>query len=195
MLTVKKSGFTIVELLIVIVVIGVLAVITVVAFSGAMAKAEESRLHTEAQSWAKLINVYKIQNNNAKLKPADYPYDNVCLSDKPAPASSLMGAGVCMRSIDGNLDFARYNQTVIDTLKNSMGSLPKGQHEESNIYGSWGWFAQRGVWLFEDDAGTWSVHYYIKTERKCPGGFRRTYFNTMGPYTACSFDKFSSATN
>ncbi|RYF29318.1 MAG: prepilin-type N-terminal cleavage/methylation domain-containing protein [Chloroflexi bacterium] len=39
----SKSGFTIVELLIVIVVIGILAAITIVAFNGVQKRAQQSK--------------------------------------------------------------------------------------------------------------------------------------------------------
>lgn len=57
-----KSGFTIVELLIVIVIIAILAAITVVAFNGVRARAINSEKASEVQAINKLIQAYKITN-------------------------------------------------------------------------------------------------------------------------------------
>lgn len=54
----KQSGFTIVELLIVIVVIGILAAITIVAYNGVTARANSSASQTAAGNFAKKAEVY-----------------------------------------------------------------------------------------------------------------------------------------
>jgi prepilin-type N-terminal cleavage/methylation domain-containing protein len=54
-----QRGFTIVELLIVIVVIGILAAITFVAFNGIQNRAQQARYDQTAQSILKKIEVYK----------------------------------------------------------------------------------------------------------------------------------------
>ena len=59
-----KSGFTIVELLIVIVVIGILAAITIVAFNGIQGRARDSQRVQDMNSIIKALEVYKIQNGN-----------------------------------------------------------------------------------------------------------------------------------
>ena len=59
-----KSGFTIVELLIVIVVIGILAAITIVAFNGIQDRARDTRRVQDMNSIVKALEVYKIQNGN-----------------------------------------------------------------------------------------------------------------------------------
>jgi type IV pilus assembly protein PilA len=46
----KQTGFTIVELLIVIVVIGILAAITVVAYSGIQQRARDAKIASALQS-------------------------------------------------------------------------------------------------------------------------------------------------
>ena len=58
----KHSGFTIVELLIVIVVIAILAAITVVAFNGIQQRARDNGRITKIQSIAKAIELYKVDN-------------------------------------------------------------------------------------------------------------------------------------
>lgn len=57
------SGFTIVELLIVVVVIAILATITIVAFNGVTNKAKDSARASELAQWKKKSEVQKIQNN------------------------------------------------------------------------------------------------------------------------------------
>lgn len=60
----NKNGFTIVELLIVIVVIAILAVITVVAYNGVTNRANQSAVQNELATVSKRLATYKIQNGS-----------------------------------------------------------------------------------------------------------------------------------
>ena len=55
-------GFTIIELLIVIVVIGILATITIVAFNGAQQRAQNAALKTAAQQFSKGMQLWSISS-------------------------------------------------------------------------------------------------------------------------------------
>jgi len=55
-------GFTIVELLIVIVIIGILAAITIVSFNGVTSKANISKSQSDLKNMQKLIEMYKVDN-------------------------------------------------------------------------------------------------------------------------------------
>lgn len=55
---VKQSGFTIVELLIVVVIIAILAAITIVAYNGIQNRARNSSAATAAENMAKKIEAY-----------------------------------------------------------------------------------------------------------------------------------------
>jgi prepilin-type N-terminal cleavage/methylation domain-containing protein len=59
----KQEGFTIVELLIVVVVIAILAAITIVSFNGIQARARDSARIENIQAIAKAIELYKVDNN------------------------------------------------------------------------------------------------------------------------------------
>jgi type II secretion system protein G len=64
-ITLKKSqGFTIIELLIVIVIIAILAAITLVAYNGIIARADDSAVQSDLKSNAKLLELYKVDNGS-----------------------------------------------------------------------------------------------------------------------------------
>lgn len=58
----SKSGFTIVELLIVIVVIAILAAISIVAYNGIQQRAQNSKTTTALTAWVKALKLYKVDN-------------------------------------------------------------------------------------------------------------------------------------
>ena len=58
----KKKGFTIVELLVVIVVIGILAAITIVSYTGITNKAKTSKAQASASSTLDVANLYNAEN-------------------------------------------------------------------------------------------------------------------------------------
>lgn len=75
-----KSGFTIVELLIVIVVIGILAAITIVAYNGIQARGKTSAANSAAISVTKKAELYNTEVGN-------YPLAMSNLTGAPSTAS------------------------------------------------------------------------------------------------------------
>lgn len=65
----KQAGFTIVELLIVVVVIAILAAITIVAYTGIQNRAKDSSLKSTSAQAAKKLMTVAVQNNDS------YPVD------------------------------------------------------------------------------------------------------------------------
>lgn len=67
--TIKKatSGFTIVELLIVIVVIGILAAITIVSYNGIQNRARDTQRVQDIRTIAKALEIYKTQTGDYPL--------------------------------------------------------------------------------------------------------------------------------
>ncbi len=87
----KQSGFTIVELLIVIVVIAILAAITIVAYNGIQQRSHTTSAKTAAENLAKKIEAYNAVNNQ-------YPASNTATLMTAAlnglTDSSLQGSGI-----------------------------------------------------------------------------------------------------
>lgn len=83
----KHKGFTIVELLIVVVIIGILAAIVVVAYNGITSQAQASSIKNDLTSAAKKLEIYKVENGsypttggqlaNVGIKASKSAYDTV----------------------------------------------------------------------------------------------------------------------
>lgn len=76
-ITARRAGFTIVELLIVIVVIGILAAITVVAYGSIQSKAKYNKINTELVSMRKAIELYKAENGTYPSTAGAFRYQRV----------------------------------------------------------------------------------------------------------------------
>lgn len=88
----SSKGFTIVELLIVVVVIAILAAITIVAYNGVSARAKTSKVSSDAVSILKKLEIYKsLSGDNGYPLPdvANHNwYDQSDLSS-PDPSTKL----------------------------------------------------------------------------------------------------------
>lgn len=110
-----KNGFTIVELLVVIVVIGILAGLTIVAYNGVQRGAVESSMKTELRSGSKLVETKFLTNGQ-------YPSDLVALNNGQTLVASsgstytynTSGTGYCL-AITNSKTPNRYKVTSSDT--------------------------------------------------------------------------------
>jgi len=104
----SNSGFTIVELLVVIVVIGILAAITIVSYTGISSKAISASLQSDLSSASKQLKIFQVINGS-------YPTANNC----PTPGSTE----ICLKSSPGNTlnylpnptDYQTFNLTNTNT--------------------------------------------------------------------------------
>ena len=100
----KRSGFTIVELLIVIVVIGILAAITIVAYNGIQQRAYNTKVVSGASAYLKAFQSYKAINGTYPAVTgclgANYP-NNSCWATSVDGTGSVLAVNA---TLDTNLD-------------------------------------------------------------------------------------------
>ena len=85
----KTSGFTIVELLVVIVVIGILAAITIVSYTGITKKANEATVQAELANASKKLAIYYAQNGT-------YPTNDL-VSNGGCPSTPVADTQNCVK--------------------------------------------------------------------------------------------------
>jgi type II secretion system protein G len=122
----KQSGFTIVELLIVIVVIAVLASITIVAYNGIQQRARDSQRRSDITALAKALELYYIDNdrypagsgsttiNASWSTTADASWQNLTTALQPymakLPSDPISSPGVAVTGSSG-YNYAYYSNT------------------------------------------------------------------------------------
>lgn len=114
MQTRAHSGFTIVELLIVIVVIGLLAAITIVTYSGIRQRADNTAKYQAAASYEKAVQLYATENS----------------SMPPVIGSVCLGQGYTVRGSDtagscGGSDYTTKENAVFNTaIETVLSRIP-----------------------------------------------------------------------
>ena len=87
-----KQGFTIVELLVVIVVIGILAAITIVSYTGLSGKANVASLQSDLSSAKKQLALYQVEHST-------FPTSLTADGNKYCPTG---GTEYCFKTSTGN---------------------------------------------------------------------------------------------
>lgn len=117
------KGFTIVELLIVIVVIGILAAITIVAYNGIQERAESTKVTSQAEAYIKGLKLWEADLGR--------PTASSCI----APASVITG-GICPSSDlwNSNTPYdTAFNQSL--ATYSGVGTMQLGKYGTSNPSG------------------------------------------------------------
>ncbi len=107
-------GFTIVELLIVIVIIGILAAIVIVAYNGITTSANRVMVASEAKQWVKLFKLYKAQHGSLP----NLTNGNYCLGTGFPEGYCVDGPGT------GTTNIAESTGASIITALSTVGSPP-----------------------------------------------------------------------
>jgi prepilin-type N-terminal cleavage/methylation domain-containing protein len=97
----KQAGFTIVELLIVVVVIAILAAITIVSYNGIQNRAKQSAAQSAANQGAKKINLWLVDNPGQA--PTSSQFNNLVGTTNAGQYQYTAGAGgaFCVTATNG----------------------------------------------------------------------------------------------
>lgn len=104
----KTKGFTIVELLVVIVVIGILAAISIVSYSGVSNKAKTAKAQANANSAISVANIYALDEANS-----GYPSTATILANYSTGSAKLPANLSVNTSINAALNSGNGQNTVL----------------------------------------------------------------------------------
>lgn len=169
-----KNGFTIVELIVVIVVIAILVSVTVVAYNGVQNSAYESKAVSIVKTYETALKIYRTRYGQFP-EYAGMGGGWVCLGRaSDYPARDGFAAGECEKygsnSVRVDNNFANELDKVLD--KPVSGELPVVQYSGGRA---------RGVMFLNDEPhNDSSIDYYAKGSQGCPRGEKEiTNGNTL----------------
>lgn len=104
----QQTGFTIVELLIVIVVIGILAAITIVAYNGVQGRAYDAAVKGDFKNFSKLLLNYQVLNGHLPANTTELANAGIKVSKSAYDLTSTLNrnVGMCIVAAPGNERFA-----------------------------------------------------------------------------------------
>lgn len=134
----SKSGFTLVEILIVVVILGILAAIVIPQFTEASTEAKMSSLCTDLQTVRSQIELYKVQHND------ELP---------GAGTASFEDALTGQTDIDGAVgtDYGPYLQKVPTNPFNNLGDVQVEAGSTGLGSGDTGWHFNSSTGAFHAD--------------------------------------------
>lgn len=173
--TPMQAGFTVVELLIVIVVIAILAAISIISYNGIQKRADIVRTMETIDAYSKAFEIYYAEHGT-------YPnLGSGCLgSPEDYPASGAFPVNACVVSSSST---SSYNASLNQALSAYM-SPPRARLDPVRVdFGGGMIYNYRGVWIAT--SGTdYEMQYWLPGNQPCPKG-ERTY-NSAAQATKCN---------
>jgi prepilin-type N-terminal cleavage/methylation domain-containing protein len=176
----RTRGFTIVELLIVIVVIGILAAITIVAYNGIQDRANNATTINGIAQYTKLFQFYA-NDNGSYPSTASYP----CLDTS--------ASGGCARTVSGSpgcgfSGLAPYDASFFSKLSSYAAQMPSISKQTMSCNGD----TYRGSYVNANSTDTknLSMNIFFKGNFTCPqtiGLSQYNYRNQADQTTDCNY--------
>ena len=166
----KSRGFTIVELLIVIVVIAILAAISIVAYNGIQQRAKNSQTVTAMAAYSKAIRSYHAVNQNFPgTTSCAGKVGTVCgnVTDNTAPATCGGGIGP-----------AGYEVAFGNAIKTVASTIPEPNEQEVTCEGK----KFKGI-IYKNFGFAIALYSFYKSISQCPTiSGAELFIDTSGPF-------------
>lgn len=170
----RQGGFTIVELLIVIVIIAILAAFVIVSYNGLQQRAENSKTVAAVQAYKKALLQYAVENNA-------YPSVSwaACLGEG-YPDVIGAGANKCAGAEYPVSENTTFNNAIRKYFSNGKIPLPslKKQMRGSNGFVGAFFVSDSSLTLNGQPQRWWLVYQYLGNQAKCPIG---PVYRSQGP--------------
>lgn len=121
----KQGGFTIVELLIVIVVIAILASITIVAYNGIQGRSRDAQRVQDMQSIVKSLELYKATNGSYPAAVSTLNASGWEVSHDGTSATNFLSALVTSNTV---------SKVPLDPRNQGVGALAPAWTSTNNLY-------------------------------------------------------------
>jgi len=166
-----KSGFTIVELLIVIVVIGILAAITIVAYNGIQTRAKNAKTVNAAVSWVKAFKLYNADKGS-------WPTDYSCLG---STTTYVGNNGQCWDAVQWVV-----KPTFLTMMQPYITNYP--EPDTTDIWAGSANSPRRGLMYNTDNSTYWQI-WVFQLGSSCPSvGLTLVSSNAYGPGRYCIYN-------
>ncbi len=137
-----KSGFTLVEILIVVVILGILAAIVIPQFTNASQEAKESALVSDLQTVRSQIELYKIQHNDA----IPVPESGGATWNKMTTYTDV--GGTASDTKDATYCYGPYLQKLPTNQFNNKNTIEVGTGEAAGGT-TYGWYLNSSTGVFQ----------------------------------------------
>jgi len=122
-----KSGFTLVEILIVVVILGILAAIVIPQFTEASTEAKTSSLCTDLQTVRSQIELYKIQHNDELPGAGTATFEQAMTGQTDISGAVGTDYGPYLQKIPTN-PFNNLNTVEVEAGSTNLGGGSHGWH-------------------------------------------------------------------
>ncbi len=178
----KLHGFTIVELVVVIVVIGILVAITTVTFNGVQRQAKNTAIIHNAEEWMKLLGIMYARHGVIKVD-IEHPQRSICLGTKDQyPDTADLDLGQCF--------WQAYTSDQLEDKISSIGKINMNVDTVNGFRGlQYGYDSENGIDDNKKYSLIWfSLHGEGQDCGAVAGGKVSNYEEAGDGQTACFID-------